>query len=223
MASVPAGTPVVVSEETSESLEAPRLDISLDRPVVSGLTTEAAAAINAAIETEAVSRSEAFRSGVEAASPEDTGPPSSYVFSFEVTAATAEILSIRFHESTYFQGAEAGNSGVFTLSFDPVTGAPLSLTDVVVEGGAAQVADLAQRHVIDEIHGGEASAFHDHAPAITPQMLHHWNVSASGVEISFDPETVGPAWMGPVTVVVPYSELSDSIDPDGPAAGLASG
>jgi hypothetical protein len=48
-----------------------------------------------------------------------------------------------------------------------------------------------------------------------------WNVTKKGLGINFDAYQVGPYAAGPQFVMVPYSNLKDLINPDGPIAQFA--
>jgi hypothetical protein len=72
-------------------------------------------------------------------------------------------------------------------------------------------------HVLNDLYAGDVDMYDSWVPGVTPDMLEHWVVSADGIEVSFDPYTVGPGAMGAPTVVVPFSELAGIVDPAGPA------
>lgn len=215
------GGPAVATRETTESFESPALDVTLYVPVVSGIEPAAAAAINKRIDDEVGSRVSSFRRGVGAASPNDEGPPSSFVGRFEVTAATPEVLSMRFFESMYFQGAVSGVTAVYTQSFDPATGESLTLDDIIAPEAQPELAELAEQRLVEDFYAGDETELRSYTTGITPTMLQHWSLSSDGVEISFEAGQVGADHMGPLTIVVAYADLGGLIDPESPAAVLA--
>ncbi|HXR98967.1 MAG TPA: RsiV family protein, partial [Pyrinomonadaceae bacterium] len=48
-----------------------------------------------------------------------------------------------------------------------------------------------------------------------------WTITKRGLGIYFDPYQVGPYAAGPQFVLVPYSDLKDLINPDGPVGQFA--
>lgn len=215
---------MVTAAPSSETSAEPPLQIDVILPVVSGVPEGAGTAINAVIGAEVLPRAAVFRSEVESFSGEDFGDLGSFmVIDFEATAATPEVLSLRFTETTYFAGAANPNSVIFTLSFDPQSGDLLMLDDVLVDGGRGDVAALVERHLVDELYGGDPSELQAWVPGIDPGMLTAWVVAETGLEFSFDEYVVGPGVFGAPTVLVSYGELDGLIDPAGPAAAVAYG
>jgi hypothetical protein len=144
-------------------------------------------------------------------------PPSFLELDFEATTVSARLLSLRFMGADYYQMAAHPNAIVFTLNFNPVTGDPLALDAVLLPGRMPALAALAEAHVIADLYGGDAASFHAWLAAISIDMLEHWVVSPAGLEVTFDPYTVGPGAMGAPTVVIPWAELVGVVDPAGPA------
>lgn len=195
------------------------IEVTVTLPEVSGLAPALNDRINARLRDTALDRQNRFLTDAyDGCDPALAGDPPAFIdMGFEATTVRSGLLSIRFFGSDYFQGSAHPNAFVFTLSFNPVTGDLLSLDSILVPGGVLPLAAAVEQRVVDDLYAGDIDSFHSWVPAITPDMLTHWVVSAAGIEVSFDPYLIGPGAMGAPTVVVPFAELVGVIDPGGPA------
>ncbi|MFH1330509.1 MAG: RsiV family protein [Actinomycetota bacterium] len=216
--------PVVTAQLDESTRDAPPgctgIGVSVSLPIVSGLAPAVNTRLNDRIFEMVFNRQDRFLTDASyGCDPAMAGTPPSFLeLGFEATTVRAGLLSLRFVGSDYYQGAAHPNAFVFTLNFNPVTGDLLSLEGILVPGGAAALAALAEQHLIDDLYGGDAGMFHSWVPSVTLDMLVEWVVSAAGLEFSFGAYTVGPGVMGAPTIVVPFGELAGIIDPAGPAA-----
>ena len=209
-----------VSAVPSETtLDTPPIRVTTSMPILSGLADGTIQGrINGAIADELEARQTRFVVDATGAyDPANPGPgPFTLEIGSEMTALTDKLLSLRFTGSEYYQGVH-DLAIVYTMNFDLRTGFLLDLADVLLPGGPAALAALAEQHLIDDLYGGDATALHCWIPGIAPDLLKHWVVSGPGFEISFGQYDVGPGAMGAPTVVIPYSELGGIVDPAGPA------
>ena len=193
--------------------------VTVTLPEVSGLAPALNDRINARLRDTALGRQNRFLTDAyDGCDPALADAPPAFIdMGFEATAVRAGLLSIRFLGADYFQGSAHPNAFVFTLNFNPVTGDLLALDSILLPGQAGSLASLVGDHVLNDLYAGDVDMYDSWVPGVTPDMLQHWVVSADGIEVSFDPYTVGPGAMGAPTVVVPFSELAGIVDPAGPA------
>jgi uncharacterized protein DUF3298/peptidoglycan-N-acetylmuramic acid deacetylase PdaC-like protein len=159
---------------------------------------------------------------------EETRPADSMgsdlTISYTVALAQDDLVSIDFEVGSYFQGAAHPNSYSDTLNFDLKNGKVLKLADLFKPGTKYLqaianycIADLKKQSsekglMAEEIEKGAAAKADNYLG---------WTITKRGLGIGFDPYQVGPYAAGPQFVLVPYSDLKDLINPDGPVGQFA--
>ncbi len=159
---------------------------------------------------------------------EETRPPDSMAsdlsISYTVALAQDDLVSIDFEVSSYFQGAAHPNSYSETFNYDLKNGKQLKLADLFKPGAKYLqaiatycIADLKKQAtekglMTEEIEKGAAAKSDNYLG---------WTITRRGLGVDFDPYQVGPYAAGPQFVLVPYSDLKDLINPDGPIAQFA--
>ena len=155
--------------------------------------------------------------------PEDS-MGSDLTISYTVALAQDDLVSIDFEVSSYFQGAAHPNSYSDTLNYDLKNGKVLKLADLFKPGAKYLqaianycIADLKNQAtekglLAEEIEKGAAAKADNYLG---------WTMTKKGLGIDFDPYQVGPYAAGPQFVLVPYSNLKDLINPDGPIGQFA--
>jgi hypothetical protein len=159
---------------------------------------------------------------------EETRPADSMgsdlTISYTVALAQDDLVSIDFKIGSYFQGAAHPNSYSDTLNFDLKNGKVLKLADLFKPGTKYLqaianycIADLKKQSsekglMAEEIEKGAAAKADNYLG---------WTITKRGLGIGFDPYQVGPYAAGPQFVLVPYSDLKDLINPDGPVGQFA--
>lgn len=160
---------------------------------------------------------------------EDEEPPpegsmgSDLNIGYTVVLAQDDLVSIRFDVGTYYQGAAHPNSYTEVINYDLKNGKQLKLSDLFKPGAkylqaisAYSIADLKKQGkdlLPEQIESGAAPK---------AENYQSWNIGKTGLGINFDAYQVGPYAAGPQFVSVPYSNLKDLINPDGPIAQFAS-
>ena len=144
--------------------------------------------------------------------------------SYTVALAHDDLMSIDFEVSSYFQGAAHPNSYSETLNYDLKNGKVLKLADLF-KPGAKYLQAIAKYCIADlkkqaTEKGLLAEEIEKGAAANADNYL-GWTLTKRGLGIDFDPYQVGPYAVGPQFVLVPYSDLKDLINPDGPVAQFA--
>jgi len=152
--------------------------------------------------------------------PEDS-MGSDLTISYTVALAQDDLVSIDFEVSTYSQGAAHPNSYSETLNFDLKNGKSLKLADLF-KPGAKYIEVLAIYCILDlkkqAKEKGLTSEEIEKGAAAKADNYQGWTLTKKGLGIEFDPYQVGPYAAGPQSVLVPYSNLKDIINPEGPIA-----
>jgi hypothetical protein len=142
---------------------------------------------------------------------------------YEVALAQDDLASIQFDIGSYYQGAAHPNSYTEVVNYDLKNGRQLRLSDLFKpEAKYLQaiatyaIADLKKQskekgtELPDDViqNGAGPSA----------QNYRSWKITRKGLGINFDPYQVGPYAAGAHYVLVPYGNLKDLINPEGPIA-----
>jgi hypothetical protein len=155
--------------------------------------------------------------------PEDS-MGSDLTISYTVALAQDDLVSIDFEVSSYFQGAAHPNSYSETLNYDLKNGKPLKLADLF-KPGAKYLQPIANYCIADlKKQAGEKGLSPeeiDKGAAAKADNYLGWTITKKGLGIEFDPYQVGPYAAGPQFVLVPYSNLKDLINPEGPIGQFA--
>lgn len=152
--------------------------------------------------------------------PEDS-MGSDLTIGYTVALAQDDLVSIDFEVSSYFQGAAHPNSYSDTLNYDLKNGKVLKLADLF-KPGAKYLQTIANFCIADlkkqaNEKGLMAEEIEKGAAAKADNYL-SWTLTKKGLGVDFDPYQVGPYAAGPQFVLVPYSDLKDLINPEGPIA-----
>ena len=145
---------------------------------------------------------------------------------YEVALAQDNLVSVQFDVGSYFQGAAHPNSYTEVVNYDLKNGKQLNLSDLFKPGSkflqaiaTYAMADLKKQSKEkgselpdDVIQTGAGPA---------AKNYRSWKITRKGLGINFDPYQVGPYAAGAHYVLVPYANLKDMINPEGPIAQFA--
>ena len=159
---------------------------------------------------------------------EETRPTDSMgsdlTISYTVALAQDDLVSIDFEVGSYFQGAAHPNSYSETLNYDLKNGKVLKLADLF-KPGAKYLQTIANYCIADLKKQASAKGLmaEEIEKGAAPKADNYlgWTITRRGLGIGFDPYQVGPYAAGPQFVLVPYSDLKDIINPDGPVGQFA--
>ena len=155
--------------------------------------------------------------------PEDS-MGSDLTISYTVVLAQDDLVSVEFDVSSYFQGAAHPNSYSETFNYDLKNGKQLKLADLF-KPGAKYLQAIANYCVADlkkqATEKGLTAEEIEKGAAAKADNYQGWTITKRGLGIYFDPYQVGPYAAGPQFVLVPYSDLKDLINPDGPVGQFA--
>jgi hypothetical protein len=136
---------------------------------------------------------------------------------YDLLSPPGDIYSLKFTMAGYFDGAAHPYHYNKTLNYDLEAGQQLRLADLFLP-------DADPLPLIAEICKTELSkrdiAFDSFSTGADPtdENYRNWNITPDGLLITFDEYQVAPYAAGPQTVLIPYSQLSAIIKPDGPLA-----
>ena len=223
---VPVGTTIPLSQQViltfisfKEEGQAPVYTISAQTPVLSGAEDARIQAFNKAVSELIQHEIGYFRKNVLAQMPiQLVSAGSTFDAKYMVIFQSNGIWSLKFDFSGYADGAAHPYHYSLTLNYDLEKGEKLSLgdlfpTDSDYLGTLSRycIAELSKRDI------GFYGGFQQGAEP-TPDNYRNWNISASGLMITFDEYQVAPYAAGPQSVTVPYSALTTLINPKGPLA-----
>jgi hypothetical protein len=223
---LPMATPIPLSQQViltfisfREEGQAPVYTISAQTPVLSGAEDVRIQAFNEAVSDLVQKEIGYFRKNVLAQMPTQlVSAGSTFDAKYGVIFQSEGIWSLKFDFSGYADGAAHPYHYSLTLNYDLDKGEKLSLgdlfpTDSDYLGILSRycIADLSKRDI------GFYGGFQQGAEP-TPDNYRNWNITLSGLMITFDEYQVAPYAAGPQSVTVPYSELTTLINPKGPLA-----
>ena len=155
--------------------------------------------------------------GEEAEPLPDESGGSDLSVSYTVALAQDDLVSVKFDVSNYEAGAAHPNPYSHVLNYDLKNGKQLKLSDLFKPGAKFLqtiatycIADLKKQQKdlpVDQIEEGAAAKSDNYT---------NWTITRRGLGITFDAYQVAPYAAGPQFVLVPYSNLKDLINPDGP-------
>lgn len=147
--------------------------------------------------------------------PDPNFHPSFMEATYQVTNGTHGLLSILYKVADYWSGAAHPNQYFRVVNFNLRAGKEIALADLFLPGSnfIQPIAD----YCIADLKKQDRLMFEAGAQ---PEAVNYqnWNITPQGLQISFDPYQIGPYALGPSTVVVPYADLKQIINPAGPLA-----
>ena len=137
---------------------------------------------------------------------------------YSLVSARGDILSLKLKVASYHDGAAHPFQFSRTFTFNLATGHQVNLDQLFLPGmNYLQVlsdyckTELERR----DIAFGASSIGADP----NPDNYRNWNISADGLEITFDEYQVAAYAAGPQVVIIPYAKLAGVIDLKGPLEG----
>jgi hypothetical protein len=151
----------------------------------------------------------------EAAAKQDAKsslPPNSLSVSYEIAAADKNFISVLFSFYEYLGGAHP-NTTTESFNYDLNRKAPVSLADLFTPN--SNYLKVISDHAIKELKKLDTVSAVELGAGPKIDNYHSWNITPTGLKITFDPYQVGPYAAGAHEVVVPYSVLKPIIRQDG--------
>jgi hypothetical protein len=219
--SLPPTRPVIINSAISEKAEDGVWDVYLLYPSFQAGSTPWAAEINAAIKDELDTMATKFELG-PAADRQAPGKMNTLYSTFTKDLVTPTLGSFTL---TWVDDTVPGypTSGVISLNYDLATGQQIAFSDVFQDDPTALtlLAQLTPPLVQRELGGDYDQA--TVADGTRPSALNYanWELTETGLKVTFATALVAPAAKGPVSVVVPWTALKPIMVQTGPVATLA--
>ncbi len=190
------------------AVQAPML-VGSDDPRVQAFNAEMKGIVDNAVTT--------FKQNVANLQPSPDSAASTFALRYNLLSPPGNIFSLKFDVQTYYSGAAHPGDISQTVTFDLEQGHDVTLADLFHPN--ADYLTAISKYCIAQLNTRDIGfqGFELGATA-TAQNYRNWNITADGLMITFDEYQVGPYAAGPQTVVVPYKELAQIIQPDGPLA-----
>jgi len=153
----------------------------------------------------------AAKSGKEQAPPPPTQGNSMDV-GYEVLAANKDFISALFYFSEYTGGAHP-NTTTASFTYDLNRNAVVNLSDLFLP--KSNYLKVISDYAIRELKKVKTVSDAETGAAAKLENFHSWNITPTGLKITFDRYQVGAYAVGEHEVVVPYSVLKPIIRPDG--------
>ncbi len=143
---------------------------------------------------------------------------------YAVLLLTDSLLSIGFTNSEYFSGAAHPNSLTQVFNYDIVGGELIKLPDFFKPESnyLEAISEFAENELLEKFKDENELLKEMIKSGTAPKTENYEKVGISedGLIIIFDPYRVVPYALGPQEVKIPYENLKEQIDPDGPVGSL---
>jgi hypothetical protein len=214
----------IVSKSIKQDSNKPKYEIDVSYPQIMGTGPAGVAAFNH--EAESLARKTVadfkkdFTGSGQPAPDSDSG--SDVSMSYDVRLGTPDLISVSFAIGEYSAGAAHPNGYTVTINYQLKANHKLALADVFMAG--KPYLQSISRYAIGKLKtrlGGQSDLdWINRGAGPKLENYKNWNLTSTGLEITFDAYQVASYADGPQVVFIPYSELKPLINPDGPLAAL---
>lgn len=226
-----SGDVEVVSKQIKESNKKLMYEIAANYPQLSGGSNPNFEKFNQLVRGSVTKKVAEFKKDMQPAEGEEPRPEGSMrsdlSIGYNIALAQDDLISVQLDVGSYHQGAAHPNSYTEVVNYDLKNGKQLKLSDLFKPGSKYLqaianycIADLKRQQATDRGKALLASEIESGA-APSAKNYESWKIMKRGLGINFDPYQVGPYAAGAQFVLVPYSNLKDLINPEGPIAQFA--
>lgn len=147
---------------------------------------------------------------------------SSFDSDYIVVHSANSIVSIDLPINTYFEGAAHGNHNSLVFNYDLYSGQMLTLGDLFKSNSnyGELISDYSIKALTKKLGSDADRDWIRQGAAPTGENYKNWNISRTGLKVTFDPYQVASYAAGPHEVIVPWSILKNVIDPHGPVTRI---
>ena len=221
---VPTDTPVplsgqvmLVSQPYTETNQDPAFTITAQIPQLTGSDDVRVVAFNQLLNDVVQKEVVIFRGEFMRGPFVEVSTNSFLDVTYEQLSQYNDIWSFKFHYSFYNNGAAHPGDFSHTVNYDLGLGHELALGDLFISG--SDYLGTISNYCLEELRSKPYSdSFTTSGADPTFENYRNWNISPVGLVITFDTYQVAPGAAGPQIVVIPYGQLTDLIDPQGPLA-----
>jgi len=224
-----SGDAEIVAKSIKETNKQLNYEIMVQYPQVTGGANPNFEKFNQVVRALVTKKVAEFKKDVQPKEGDEAPPEGSMGsdigISYEVAMARDDLISVEFDVGSYYQGAAHPNTYTETLNYDLKNGKQINLSDLF-KPGAKYLQTLAQYCIPDL--KKQSKAKDDMLPddeiqsgaGPSAKNYRSWKITRKGLGINFDAYQVGPYAAGPQYVLVPYANLKDMINTEGPIAGV---
>jgi hypothetical protein len=147
------------------------------------------------------------------------GPVGSYYESdYSIRHSRNNIVSIAFYIDTFYEGAAHGNHNSLVFNYDLSAGKPIKLADLFKRNSdyLKVISAYAIKSLTEKLKEESDEDWIKTGAEAKDENYKNWNIASRGLEIGFDPYQVAAYVYGPQEVLIPYGDLRDVIELDGP-------
>lgn len=141
-----------------------------------------------------------------------------YQLDYETRLPTEQLITVQFTFDVYSAGAAHPFQGFIALNYDRAQQRFLDLPELFRPEAAylERLSGLSKQALIRK----NRLDFEEGAdPA--PANFQDWLITPDGLLLLFEPYQIGPYAAGPAEILLPYSDLQDILDPEGPLGDFA--
>lgn len=226
-----SGEVELVAKQVKESNKKLMYEIAAQYPQLSGGNNPNFEKFNQLVRGSVMKKVTEFKKNMQPEENEEPRPEGSMgsdlTIGFTVALAQDDLISIQFDVGSYFQGAAHPNSYTEVVNFDLKNGKQLKLSDLFKPGAKYLqsianycIADLKKQQATEKGKALSDSEIDTGAAPVT-KNYQSWTITKKGLGVNFDSYQVGPYAAGPQFVMVPWGNLKDVINPEGPVAAFA--
>lgn len=137
-------------------------------------------------------------------------------FSYDIVLASDDLLSIRFSDETYSSGAAHPLMDFFTVNYDVKSGKLIEVGDIFKSG-------FDYRQFLSQVCIEKLRVLEPYKDAVSPKRktFPTWNILSEGILISFGKCEIDACVGGTKTVIIPYKDFKEHLNPDNAVFRLA--
>ena len=218
-----AGAPSVGTARLQGTVAPVNAPYDIRYPVIGGVDATVAAAVNGVLYADAHTAVTQFTQGaIDSGSPSGGDPPSSASQTFSVSLSQPTLLSLGALYSEYLTGAVHGGAALATWTFDLTTGHRITLAELFRPGsGYLNVLSTESRKRLRALFN-DPSLDDFINPGTTPSAsnFQSWQLTPSGLRITFGQYQVAPYALGMPSIVIPWTSLRPVLNLRSPVAAF---
>jgi len=210
-------TVTLSSSPFNEESQTPVYKITAQIPFLDGSTDSRVQTFNVELKDIVQKEIDAFKNNLAelAVTPASTG--SSLDVQYELVSQKGNFWSLKYNISGYTDGAAHPYHYTITINYDLENGRDITLDEIFQPNSnyLQVISDICKARLATRDIGFEG--FEQGADP-TAENYQNWNVSDEGLVITFDEYQVAAYAAGPQTVLIPFSELGQITNDQGPIA-----
>jgi len=214
-----SGQVTLVSQPYNETNQNPAYTMTAQIPQLSGSDDPRVQAFNQLLNEMVQKEITVFRGEFTRGPVFDASTASSLDVTYTLISQYDDIWSIKFHYSFYTNGAAHPGDFSHTINYDLNASRELELGDIFIPG--SNYLDAISGYCITEL--GKQPFFDGpftNGADPTLENYRNWNITPQGLMITFDTYQVAPGAAGPQIVQIPFDQLRDIIDMNGPLKAI---